>query len=67
MLRAVKKEIFKSHIRSFLARKDIYVLEQFLKHLFDKHVNMGVIEINVPQSRANRLHLWIWHGGNQRI
>lgn len=43
--------------------KDIYVLDQFLKYLFDKHFNMGVI--NVPQSLANQLHLWIWHTGNQ--
>ncbi len=46
-------------------RKDIYVLDQFLKHLFDKHFNMGVI--NVPQSLANQLHLWTWHMGNQRF
>lgn len=26
---------------------------------------MGVI--NMPQSLANQLHLWIWHRGNQRF
>ena len=46
-------------------KKDIYVLDQFLKYLLDKHFNMGVI--NVPQSPANRLHLWIWHRGKRRF
>lgn len=30
-----------------------------MKQLFDKHFNMGVI--NVPYCLANQLHLWIWH------